>query len=174
MDDYKIVYKGSKTIVLPLEEVLNNLVLSLNITEMKAKQLIAGPKITLKVVHEEHDAVKFQSFFHQLGLSTDIIRPMKLVEDEKEYSNEGIEPNTGQINAEPLMDTKVLHTNSVRTSIKNFLFKSALFKLSNIVLFLGVLLVALYFPFIDGVVRYGFALGIVFMASSLSLKSVDR
>ena len=176
MDEYKIVYKGFESIVLPYDEVLNNLISRLRITEAKAGKLIRGPKVTLKIANQEQDALKFQSLFHKLGLATEIVMPIELEplpESEPAYDND-VKPSLDQQTAETSTLISAPTKVSLTAYIKKYIFGNPLFKLSNTVLLFGVLLVVVYFPFIDGVVRYGFAMGVVLMASSLSLKSVDR
>lgn len=175
MDEYKVVYRGLVAVTLPYEEVLTNLVSRLSISENKAERLIRGPALTLKIVPEEEEALKFQAMFEKLGLDTEVVRPLALTPvSENTDRNDNAEPPIEECDTASVVTEAPSTEKKFLAVFKKLFLDNAVLKLSNIILIIGVVLTITYFPFIDGVVRYGFALGVFLLASSLSLKSVDR
>lgn len=197
MEEYKVVFNGQLANSLSQEVVLNRIQSGLKLSSGAAVRLLStAPRVVKKAVSEE-DAIRFQAQFKKIGLVTEIVKNVPAISLEPTQIHKDIEPvptpqasfTSHSIDPPPL-DSDQAFRESEDKNIKSgglvkglidkllmlcwSLFKLSILKLSNLVLIIGIVLVVLYFPFMDGIVRYGFAVGMVLMASSLSLKSTGR
>lgn len=189
MSEYKIVFNGQLMPNFSEEVVTDSIQRSFKLSDSMALKLLSNPPRILKKTPSHIDAKKYQSHFSKIGLVTEIISPSIL--ETTDLSYDGQEDS----NVKPLHENQIFKNPKPQPAAKQetpletvdniepepnkiisiaFFISTLLLKPSNLVLIFAFILIINYSPIIDGIIRNGFTIGMIFLASSLPLKFIGR
>lgn len=173
--NYDVVFDGTIINGFSTEQVKSNLSKALKVEAQKLEHLFSGEKVVLKQNVDENKAQRIVKQLSSLGAKAEIKAVLegldfKIEDIVKETNNSDSPPslkvssNTTTRPEVPLSDTQSPDNISEKSSKLRILFSllcSPKFLLSVLLMIVGVIGLAIFFPWPDGVFRRGFFAAII-------------